>query len=342
MNNQRNLQQILSIVYEVEGLLLLAQSKGNDTPNEIYDLIKEKLNMISQSFPSKEIISDNYESINQDSESEDERSHGNLEDDYDEEYSYETEDDRSHGNLEDDYDDEYSYESEDERSHGNLEDDYDDEYSYESEEERSHGNLEDDYDNLNYVEPENEHSPVEIEDIDKYTPSEIEADNEDNSIITDYEPIETQIKDESENDDFIEESDIESIEIVSEDIFESIDSETEELDDDIIELDDIDSYDDIEDDNTVLSEPITIEEKLAIQNTRDLRTAFTINDRFRFKRELFGNKDTELADALNMISAMSSFAEVQEYFFEDLEWDKDNPEVIDFLKIISNYFNNRN
>ena len=300
MNNQRNLQQILSIVYEVEGLLLLAQSKGNDTPNEIYDLIQEKLNVITQSFPSKEIISDNYESINQDSE------------------------------------------SEDERSHGNLEDDYDDEYSYESEEERSHGNLEDDYDNLNYVEPENEHSPVEIEDIDKYTPSEIEADNEDNSIITDYEPIETQIKDESENDDFIEESDIESVEIVSEDIFESIDSETEELDDDIIELDDIDSYDDIEDDNTVLSEPNTIEEKLAIQNTRDLRTAFTINDRFRFKRELFGNKDTELADALNMISAMSSFAEVQEYFFEDLEWDKDNPEVIDFLKIISNYFNNRN
>ena len=300
MNNQRNLQQILSIVYEVEGLLLLAQSKGNDTPNEIYDIIQEKLKVISQSFPSKEIISDNSESINQDSE------------------------------------------SEDERSHGNLEDDYDDEYSYESEEERSHGNLEDDYDNLNYVEPENEHSPVEIEDIDKYTPSEIEADNEDNSIITDYEPIETQIKDESENDDFIEESDIESVEIVSEDIFESIDSETEELDDDIIELDDIDSYDDIEDDNTVLSEPITIEEKLAIQNTRDLRTAFTINDRFRFKRELFGNKDTELADALNMISAMSSFAEVQEYFFEDLEWDKDNPEVIDFLKIISNYFNNRN
>ena len=300
MNNQRNLQQILSIVYEVEGLLLLAQSKGNDTPNEIYDLIQEKLKVISQSFPSKEIISDNSESINQDSE------------------------------------------SEDERSHGNLEDDYDDEYSYESEDERSHGNLEDDYDDLNYVEPENEHSPVEIEDIDKYTPSEIEADNEDNSIITDYEPIETQIKDESENDDFIEESDIESVEIVSEDIFESIDSETEELDDDIIELDDIDSYDDIEDDNTVLSEPITIEEKLAIQNTRDLRTAFTINDRFRFKRELFGNKDTELADALNMISAMSSFAEVQEYFFEDLEWDKDNPEVIDFLKIISNYFNNRN
>ncbi len=300
MNNQRNLQQILSIVYEVEGLLLLAQSKGDDTPNEIYDLIQEKLKVITQSFPSKEIISDNSESINQDSESEDERSHGNLEDDYDDEYSYEPEDERSHGNLEDDYDD------------------------------------------LNYVEPENEHSPVEIEDIDKYTPSEIEADNEDNSIITDYETIETQIKDESENDDFIEESDIESVEIVSEDIFESIDSETEELDDDIIELDDIDNYDDIEDDNTVLSEPITIEEKLAIQNTRDLRTAFTINDRFRFKRELFGNKDTELADALNMISAMSSFAEVQEYFFEDLEWDKDNPEVIDFLKIISNYFNNRN
>lgn len=315
MNNQGNLQQTLSIVYEIEGLLLLAQSKGNDTSSEIYNLIQEKLKVISQSLPSKEIISGNSE----------------------------TEDERSHGNLDDDYSNSHLEEQEDERSHGNLEDDYVDEVSCETEDERSHGNLDDDHTDLGYVQKDNEYSPDEIDDTDNYPQSKIETVNEDNSIITENESAKPQIKDESsDHEDFIEESDIDPVEIVSEEIFESIDSETEELDDDIIELDDIDSYDDIEDDNTVLIEPITIEEKLAIQNTRNLRTAFTINDRFRFKRELFGNKDTEFTDALNMISAMSSFAEVQEYFFEDLEWDKDNPEVIDFLKIISNYFNNRN
>jgi hypothetical protein len=66
---------------------------------------------------------------------------------------------------------------------------------------------------------------------------------------------------------------------------------------------------------------------------------FTLNDKFRFRRELFGNNAAEFADALNVASAMSSQAELDDYFYNDLCWDPENPDVIDFMKIISARFN---
>lgn len=73
----------------------------------------------------------------------------------------------------------------------------------------------------------------------------------------------------------------------------------------------------------------------------DLRRAFTINDRFRFRRELFGNSDSEMTDTINMVSAMNSFGEAEEYFYDDLGWDKSADEVKDFMLIIERHFNGR-
>ena len=77
------------------------------------------------------------------------------------------------------------------------------------------------------------------------------------------------------------------------------------------------------------------------EQSRNLRQIFTINDKFRFRRELFGNSDTEFADCLNLLSAMTSIAEVHEYLFNDLEWDKSNDEVVEFVTIIETYFKNK-
>lgn len=66
---------------------------------------------------------------------------------------------------------------------------------------------------------------------------------------------------------------------------------------------------------------------------------FTLNDKFRFRRELFGNNAAEFADALNVASAMSSQSELDDYFYNDLCWDPENPDVVDFMKIISARFN---
>lgn len=68
------------------------------------------------------------------------------------------------------------------------------------------------------------------------------------------------------------------------------------------------------------------------------KPAFCLNDRFRFKRELFGNSDAEFSSAMNMIAAMDSYDEAEEYFIGELEWDEENPEVVDFMEIIKGYF----
>lgn len=68
------------------------------------------------------------------------------------------------------------------------------------------------------------------------------------------------------------------------------------------------------------------------------KPAFCLNDRFRFKRELFRNSDAEFSSAMNMIAAMDSYDEAEEYFIGELEWDEENPEVVDFMEIIKGYF----
>ncbi len=84
--------------------------------------------------------------------------------------------------------------------------------------------------------------------------------------------------------------------------------------------------------------PITIDIKLAQQYSKDLKKAFTLNDRFRFKRELFGNSDNDFADALNLVSAMQSLTEAEEYFYGDLGWDPESEEVQEFMSVIINHF----
>ncbi len=85
-------------------------------------------------------------------------------------------------------------------------------------------------------------------------------------------------------------------------------------------------------------EVLNVEQMIACQGSKDLRKAFTINDKFRFRRELFGNSDTEMTDAINLASAMTSLNEAKEYFYNDLEWDAENEDVKDFMTIIANHF----
>jgi hypothetical protein len=81
-----------------------------------------------------------------------------------------------------------------------------------------------------------------------------------------------------------------------------------------------------------------VDEMLTRREARDLRKAFTLNDKFRFRRELFSNNDTLFADTLNLLSAMKNMDEATEYMSEDMGWDMGNDDVKDFVNIISNHF----
>ena len=115
------------------------------------------------------------------------------------------------------------------------------------------------------------------------------------------------------------------------------------IDDEDAPLDD-EYEDDEDDDDEVLDdddEALTLDEALQRSMSRDLRKAFSLNDRFRYRRELFGNSDVEMNDTLNLVETMHSYSEAEEFFYGDLEWDSESPEVKDFMAVIRNHFYNK-
>ncbi len=83
-----------------------------------------------------------------------------------------------------------------------------------------------------------------------------------------------------------------------------------------------------------------LETVIAQKESQNFAKAFTINDRYRFTRELF-NGDKESFDmAIRRLEAMESLSDAYDYFLNELNWDVDQPEVADFLAIVANHFNN--
>ncbi|MCI5981163.1 MAG: hypothetical protein MRZ38_09825 [Muribaculaceae bacterium] len=84
--------------------------------------------------------------------------------------------------------------------------------------------------------------------------------------------------------------------------------------------------------------PVRLDEQLQRNLSKNMRKALSLNDRYRFKRELFGNSELDLNDALDMVQSMKSYDEATDYFYGDLGWDKDNDEVQDFMSIVKKHF----
>lgn len=70
----------------------------------------------------------------------------------------------------------------------------------------------------------------------------------------------------------------------------------------------------------------------------DLRKMFTLNDTFLFRRELFGGDNAEMTDTLELIASMRSLDEVEEYVYDDLQWNPEDENVRDFMGIVANFF----
>ena len=110
------------------------------------------------------------------------------------------------------------------------------------------------------------------------------------------------------------------------------------------ETEDVEAEDNIEEETDANektsddSGPLRLDEKLQRSRSKDLKSAFSLNDTFRFRRELFGNSAAEMTDALHMVEAMHSFDEAEDYFYGDLGWDRESDDVKEFMAIIKNHF----
>ena len=170
--------------------------------------------------------------------------------------------------------------------------------------------------------------------------AEIVADMQDD-IASDEEPI---IQN-SYKDDIIESEKCED-EIVANDVYEEVDnikdvSRFDEVQvDEFDEMDDADDYEIVEDEEApqVAESFKEIEHNEIILDRKDIRTLFTINDKFRFKRELFGNNNVEFSESLNLVQTMDSYEEAEDYFYNDLQWDKESEDVMEFMAIIARFF----
>ena len=76
----------------------------------------------------------------------------------------------------------------------------------------------------------------------------------------------------------------------------------------------------------------------APQSYGDLRKAFTINDRFRFRRELFGGDDKAMLDVIAHLSESQSYGDALAYI-DTLGWSADNEAAGEFKEIVSTFFN---
>jgi len=86
------------------------------------------------------------------------------------------------------------------------------------------------------------------------------------------------------------------------------------------------------------NDPMRVDEKLQRTLSKNLRQAFSINDRYRFSRELFGNNSDAMNKALDRIEQMNHYDEAEDYCYNHLGWQNDNDVVVEFMQILNNHF----
>ena len=77
---------------------------------------------------------------------------------------------------------------------------------------------------------------------------------------------------------------------------------------------------------------------MSVRQAKEMRKALSLNDRFRFRRELFGNSDVNMNDTLNLIDTMSDYNEATDYLLGDLGWSMEEPVVQEFLQLVERHF----
>ena len=70
------------------------------------------------------------------------------------------------------------------------------------------------------------------------------------------------------------------------------------------------------------------------RNLTDLRKAFSLNDRFRYRKELFGGNEELMYKVIASLNNKESFKDSIEFIEEKLHWDFSDPIVKEFIKVL--------
>lgn len=76
-----------------------------------------------------------------------------------------------------------------------------------------------------------------------------------------------------------------------------------------------------------------------IKSATDLRHSISVNDSFRFTREIFGGDAARMNKVVHQLGEAPSFDEALELFHSMVEPDEDNEVINEFIEILRKYFN---
>ncbi len=71
-----------------------------------------------------------------------------------------------------------------------------------------------------------------------------------------------------------------------------------------------------------------------------LKSAFSLNDRFLYARELFGGDMKMFDSALDFIDGVDDYAIIEDYFYNEMDWNPENPTVGAFMEVLRGRINN--
>lgn len=77
-----------------------------------------------------------------------------------------------------------------------------------------------------------------------------------------------------------------------------------------------------------------IKERPSIKKQSKLKSAFSLNDRFLYSRELFNGNMKIFDSTIEHIEGIGDYSVAEDYFYNELEWDREKPEVASFMEII--------
>jgi hypothetical protein len=80
--------------------------------------------------------------------------------------------------------------------------------------------------------------------------------------------------------------------------------------------------------------PPSLNDLIEKKKLSDLRKAFSLNDRFRYRRDLFGGNEEVMNKVITILNNKESLKESLVFLEEKLHWDFSNPTVKDFVKIL--------
>ena len=82
------------------------------------------------------------------------------------------------------------------------------------------------------------------------------------------------------------------------------------------------------------SAPRSVNDLIEKKKLSDLRKAFSLNDRFLYRRELFGGSEDAMNKVIAILNTKASFKDSVDFLEEKMHWDFSNPTVKNFVKIL--------